>query len=57
MPPGSQQQSGGSKSLAEMEAITLRQRRARLRDHCESWGNIVYEASMKVGGLVTALLL
>lgn len=45
-------QAGGgpqTKSLTEMEAIAVRQRRARYRDHCEKWGNALYDSALKVG--------
>jgi len=46
----SQRQGGG-----EMEAIALRQRQVRIRDHCDRWATVLLQSSLKVWSLQRAL--
>ena len=40
--------SGGSGMLSEVEAIALRQRRARFREHCDAWAGALCRCAARV---------
>jgi hypothetical protein len=45
----------GRASTAELEAIALRQRRARFRDHCDKWATVPYQCAIKIWHLQRVL--
>jgi len=45
----------GRTSTAELEAIALRQRRARFRDHCDNWATALYGCAIKIWHLQRVL--
>ena len=40
------------RSVTEMEAVAIRQRRARVRDHCDKWAAAIYDCAIKVSVFV-----
>lgn len=45
------------RGVTEMEAIAIRQRRARFRDHCDKWAGAIYDSAIKVKVKVPLALL